>query len=170
MKKLTPKELNENVFSLIGDGWALAAACDTSLDGRNYNALTVSWGGMGVMWNKNVFWCFIRPQRYTKKFIDASDVITLSFFDEKYRDALRLCGTKSGRDCDKLALAGLDAQVCDDGSVTFRQARLTVKGRKLYSAPIKPEGFTDGKIVSTCYPGGDFHTEYVYEITDIELQ
>ena len=52
--------LKESVFSLIGDRWMLVAATDKS--GKT-NAMTASWGGMGVLWGKKVAFVFIRPQR-----------------------------------------------------------------------------------------------------------
>jgi flavin reductase (DIM6/NTAB) family NADH-FMN oxidoreductase RutF len=67
------------------------------------------WGGFGVLWRKNVAWCVIRPQRYTYEFVERADSFTLSFFQERYRSALELCGSKSGRDTDKFKAGGLTA-------------------------------------------------------------
>lgn len=126
-----------------------------------------SWGGMGVLWNKNVFFCFIRPQRYTKEFIDAQDQITLSFFDPaRCREALKLCGRLSGRDCDKFAEANLTPYV-ENGAVFFKEASLTVVGRKLFAQPLEEASFLDASLVPLHYPAKDFHTMYVCEITDI---
>jgi flavin reductase (DIM6/NTAB) family NADH-FMN oxidoreductase RutF len=61
----------------------------------SFNTMTASWGGMGVLWNKNVFFCFVRPQRYTHEFTEAADEITLSFLGEEYRNALKFCGSKT---------------------------------------------------------------------------
>lgn len=74
--KVKPEELNENVFSLINEDWMLVAA---SKDGKT-NAMTASWGGMGILWGKRVAFVFVRPQRYTKEFIDAGEKLSLSFF------------------------------------------------------------------------------------------
>ena len=106
-KPLTPKEL-ENVFRLVGKDWMLITAAGKTAEGQEtVNAMTASWGGMGVLWNKPVAFCFIRPQRYTFTLTEQSERFSLSFFTEAYRPALRLCGSKSGRDTDKLAEAGL---------------------------------------------------------------
>ncbi len=165
MKHINPCDLNENTFKLIGKDWALLASCDKAHQ-RECNAMTVSWGGMGVLWGKDVFFCFVRPQRYTKEFIDNSQNITLSFFDEEYRNALSLCGKVSGRDTDKLKDAGL-TPICKDNCVTFEQAKLTIVGKKLYEDEIKPDCFSDKELISKWYPQSDFHTVYVCEITDI---
>lgn len=156
----------DGIFKTVGEQWMLIAACDKCREGTQYNAMTASWGGMGVMWNKNVFWCFIRPQRYTKEFVDNSDKITLSFFDSKYKDALVLCGRKSGRECNKIAEAGLTVELQND-EVFFKEAEYTVVGRKLYVDTIKKDGFIDKTIVDKCYPDEDFHFVYVCEIEKI---
>ena len=95
-KEIKPSEINGSVFSDIGSKWMLISA--QKPDG-SINTMTASWGTMGVLWNKNIFVCFIRPQRFTHEFTEASDKISISFFGEEHRDALRLCGKVSGRDC-----------------------------------------------------------------------
>jgi len=165
MKEINPNEF-DRIFDTIGHKWMLIGACDDKHKPLNYNTMTASWGGMGVLWNKNVFWCFVRPQRYTKEFIDNSDKITLSFFDESYKNALTVCGRKSGRDGDKISEAGLTVKV-ENGEVYFNEARYTVVGRKLYVDEIKKSGFLDMSIVNNYYSGEDFHTVYICEIEKI---
>jgi flavin reductase (DIM6/NTAB) family NADH-FMN oxidoreductase RutF len=108
--KISPKELG-NAMKMIGTEWMLITVKDEA-QGRA-NAMTASWGCMGVLWNKSVCVCFIRPQRHTYGLVEAEDRISISFLPEKYRDALRICGTKSGRDTDKLAEAGLTSYDID---------------------------------------------------------
>lgn len=165
--KLTPTKLSQNVFDLIGNKWALIGAYDKNKDGIKYNAMTASWGGLGVLWNKNVFWCFVRDSRYTKEFIDNSELISLSFFEEQYRPALTLCGKVSGRDCDKISKAGLSPQITD-GTLTFKESNLTIIGKKIYESKINPEGFIDKSLIDANYSTNDYHTVYVCEIIDIE--
>ena len=86
---IDPAALSLNPFTLIGKDWALLTAGDET----GFNPMTVSWGNMGVMWNKNIVTVYVRPQRYTKEFIDRSDKFTLSFFEESMRPALKLCGS-----------------------------------------------------------------------------
>ena len=76
----------------------------------------------GVLWGKNVAFCFIRPGRHTLGFVERSEMFTLSFFGENYRDALNYCGTKSGRDVDKVAGAGLIPVIEGGSAVLMRQA------------------------------------------------
>ncbi len=152
----------DNFFNKIGNEWALLSA---SKDGK-CNGMTVSWGGVGVLWGKNVFFCFVRPQRYTKGFCDAADTITLSFFDQDKKDALKICGSKSGRDCDKLALARLTPVIGEMGEVDYEESIITLVGRKLFAQELTEESFVDKSIISSCYPGKDYHTVYVCEIIE----
>ena len=110
-KEVDIKSLNFNPFTKIGSEWMLITAGGES----GCNTMTASWGGLGVLWGKNVATCYIRPQRYTKKFVDANDTFTLSFYGPEYKQALSICGSKSGRDCDKVKEAGLTPYFTDGG-------------------------------------------------------
>ena len=169
MATINPKDFNENVFKMFDDSWCLIAAYDEKHNPLPYNAMTASWGGMGVLWNKNVFFCFVRPQRYTKEFIDNSDYISLSFFDEDKKKALTYCGRNSGRDGDKLKEVGLNVSVSDKGVVEFGDAKVTVVGKKLFAADMKETDFIDKSLIEKNYPNSDFHTVYVCEIEEIKV-
>ena len=92
------ESLEINPFERIGKNWMLI----TAKKGDQVNTMTASWGGLGTMWNKNVAFIVVRPQRYTKEFIDASSTFSLSFFDKKYVKELAYCGKFSGRDENKI--------------------------------------------------------------------
>ncbi|MCK4301464.1 MAG: flavin reductase family protein [candidate division Zixibacteria bacterium] len=128
-----------------------------------FNTMTASWGGFGVLWNKHICWCVIRPQRFTYQFMEKAARFTLSFFEEEYRDALKLCGTKSGRDGDKVAQAGLTPRETESGSVFFDQARLVIECRKIYFQDLDPDNFLDPRIHDE-YPDRDYHRMYLGEI------
>ena len=166
---LTKKNITEidfNPFIKIGKEWMLISACDEKREDKKIGTMTASWGGVGVLWGKNVFFCFVRPQRFTKEFIDAQDTVTLSFFDEKYRDALTKCGRTSGRDCDKIKDAGLYAKAVD-GAVFFEEAKLTIVGKKLFAQYLDEECFVDKSLIDINYPSKDYHMVYVCEIVDV---
>ena len=93
MRKIEAKNIDKNVIKLIGQDWMLVTAGDQ----EKFNMMTASWGSMGYLWNKPVVMVFVRPQRYTFEFTEKKDEFTLSFFDEKYRHALNVCGSVSGR-------------------------------------------------------------------------
>lgn len=153
------KKLNlPNPFTMIGDQWALVTAGDQA----GYNTMTVSWGGLGVLWGKNVATIYIRPQRHTLSFLDRSDRFTLSFFDSSHRQALAFCGSKSGRDCDKAKETGL-TPVFSCGSVYFDQAETVLVCRKLYKQAFDPACFIDSSIAEN-YAAKDYHFAFIGEI------
>ena len=105
-KEVEPQALGDmefNPYKKIDKEWFLVTAGDES----GYNTMTASWGFAGIMWGKQTFTTVIRPQRYTKSFIDKSDTFTICFFDESERKALQFCGSHSGKDHDKAAEPGL---------------------------------------------------------------
>ena len=152
-------EITDNVFKLIGSDWMLITAGTL----HEFNTMTASWGGMGVLWNKNVCWCVIRPQRYTYRFVEDAEGFTLSFFEEQHRSILKFCGTKSGRDVDKMAATGLTPLATESGAVSFAQARLVLECRKIYIHDLDPANFLDPSIHEK-YPDKDYHRLYLGEV------
>ena len=161
MKEVELKFLGkENPFELIGQQWMLITAGDKD----SFNTMTASWGGLGWLWNKPVAFIFVRPERYTHDFLESGDKVTLSFFPEACRQALQICGTKSGRDCDKVREAGLTPVILEDGAVTFGQVRLTVSCRKLLKSDMKESDFIDKEVLDKWYGNAGYHSVYVLEI------
>jgi flavin reductase (DIM6/NTAB) family NADH-FMN oxidoreductase RutF len=106
---------------------------------------------------------YLRPQRYTREFVDREELFTLSVFPEEYRKALGYLGSHSGRDGDKVAAAGL-TPVFEGEFTTFAEAKLTLVCRKLYRGTIQPEGFEEKSIIADHYPNSDFHIFYIGQI------
>jgi flavin reductase (DIM6/NTAB) family NADH-FMN oxidoreductase RutF len=155
-----PEELPDNFFRLINDDWMLITAGNAG----NYNTMTASWGTTGILWNRPIAICFIRPHRYTFQFAEQQDCYTLSFFDEEHRHILDYCGAHSGRDINKAKHTGLQPLETGLGNVTFSQARLVLECRKLYADFIKAENFVIQDIIPKFYPQTDFHKFYIGEI------
>ena len=162
MNEISVSELKLNPYEKIGKEWML---CTAGTEG-NYNTMTCSWGHLGCLWNLPTAICYVRPQRYTREFIDREDRYTLCFFPEQYKKALGYLGTKSGRDEDKVAAVGL-TPVHGDGYTYFAEASLVLVCRKLYRAPVLEEGFVDKAVLEDCYPQRDFHDLYVGEIIKV---
>ena len=164
-RSVAPAALSDNFFSRIGEDWMLITAQSSQ---GEVNTMTASWGCAGILWNKPVAVCFIRPQRYTYGIVEDSDTLTLSFFPKgEYREALRYCGTRSGRDGDKFAATGLTVGKTAEGVPYPAEANLVLVCRKLYRAPLKEEYFLDKSIVTDDYPNKDFHDMYVGEILEV---
>lgn len=147
-----------NPFKLIGKDWTLI----TSGDETAFNTMTASWGGMGVMWGKNVVECVIRHSRHTINFMEQNELFTLSFFSEEYRDALKFCGSHSGRDFDKAKETGL-VPWYTDGTVAFEQADLVLVCKKLYAQDMDTNLFADKNCLKW-YEDNDIHKAFVGEI------
>ncbi len=161
-RELTVGEITDNPFRLIGDDWALV----TSGTEERFNTMTVSWGGVGIMWGKPVAFTFIRPQRYTFEFMENNEYFTMSFFDESQRDALKFCGSRSGRDCDKVKETGLTPAFTDEGVPYFEEARLVLVCKKMYSQFLNEESITDCESVAKWY-NDDYHKMYISEIVKV---
>jgi flavin reductase (DIM6/NTAB) family NADH-FMN oxidoreductase RutF len=136
----------------------------TAGDKDHFNTMTAAWGGLGFLWKKPAATIFIRPQRYTYEFVEKYEDFTLSFFDKKYLDVLKICGTKSGRDIDKMKETGLNPLFTAAGNVYFEEASLVIECRKVYFDDIDPERFLDPSL-NKLYPVGDYHRMYIGFIT-----
>jgi len=161
-REIKIEELEMNPFTKIGKQWMLITAGNE----EGCNTMTASWGGVGVMWGKSAATAYIRPQRYTKEFVDREEMFTLSFYPEECRKALSLCGSVSGRDCDKIKDAGLTPYYVD-GTAAFEEAELILICKKMYEGKIDPAGFVDESIDEKWYPQKDYHTMYIAEIVKV---
>lgn len=155
-------ELNKNPFEMIGKDWMLISA---EKEGK-VNTMTASWGGLGVIWNKNVVTVYIRPQRYTKEFIDNSDTFSITVLGDEFRRELSYLGTVSGRDEDKISKVGLTIAE-DNNTPYFEEGKIVLMCRKLYSQELSENGFTDTSLVNKNYVNNDFHIMYIGEITKV---
>ena len=165
MREINAGEIDRNVFDLIGSDWMLVAAGDE----RRANAMTASWGGLGVVWGRPAATIYLRPQRYTKEFVDVQSTFSLSFFGEGYRDALKYFGSVSGRDEEKIAKSGLSTAFAD-GTPYFTEASLVFVCRKAYAQPLEEGCFVDNQALSAWYPQKDFHTLYIGSIEKVLVQ
>lgn len=159
-QNVDPKTLNLNPFSAIGERWMLITAGTR----ERCNTMTASWGGLGVLWGVPMAIAYIRPQRYTKQFVDESEYFTLSFFSEAYRPQLNLCGTKSGRETDKVKMCGFTVAAGAGGAPYFEEAELVLVCRKRMAVPMDP-ALMPGDVKEKWYKG-DYHTMYWGEIVE----
>ena len=161
-KVISAEQFRKNPFQLISKDWMLITAGNES----KVNTMTASWGGLGVMYGKNVAFVVIRQQRYTKEFVDREETFSLSFFDKEYRKTLNYLGTVSGRTEDKVSKSGLTLVTYKD-TPYFNEANHVLICKKLFKQPLSTEGLLNEKLVNTWYSGGDPHTLYIAEVTDI---
>lgn len=162
---IAPKDLKENVFSLLDDRWMLVTAGEEG----SFNTMTASWGGFGVLFHKNVATIYIRPQRYTLEFLEKYDTFTLSFLEEGHRNTLATLGKRSGRDMDKMKDSGLTPLFTEAGIPYFQEANLVLCCKKLLAQDLDPKGFLDESIFEH-YPQKDYHRMYIAEIETILMR
>ena len=162
LKEVAVEELQFNPFTMIGNEWMLVAAGDE----KGHNAMTAAWGGVGVLWKKNVVTAYIRPQRYTREFVDNNERFTLSFFGDEYREMFQIMGTKSGRDTDKEKEAGLTPFYID-GTTAYEEAKLVFVCKKQYHQLMLPDCFDVPENDEKWYPKKDYHLMYVGEIEKV---
>lgn len=154
-------EFDKNVFDEIDNKWAILVAGDRK---TGINGMTISWGTFGVLWNKNVFFAFVRKSRYTHDFTEKSDSITLSFLSDKYKKEKGIFGSKSGRDMDKFKETGLHATLdVDFNGYYIAEADYVFKGKKLTSFDLEYDKLPDD-VKERFYPDKDIHTVYICEI------
>ena len=165
MIEVNPKKENcINPFSEIGTDWMLISAGSKD----KFNTMTASWGGLGILWNKNVSFAFVRPQRYTFEFLEKYDYYSLSFFDSSFKPVLKFCGENSGRNIDKIEQTGL-TPILDGEAPYFSEAKKVMICKKLYSQFIDPKCFIDANIQSN-YENKDYHKIYVGEIVSYKVK
>lgn len=154
-------KLDENVLQIFNSDWALVTAGDKN----KFNTMTIGWGGLGTLWSKPVATVYVKPCRYTHEFLEKNEYFTVSFYDGKYKKALGLLGTKSGRDCDKVAESGLTPRFLPNG-VTFDEAYVTLVCRKIYRQDMDLNAIPQFA-VDRYYLNEAPHTMYVGEVTQI---
>lgn len=161
-KEINIKNFSPNPFE-IKDKWMLISTAKA--DGT-VNTMTASWGSFGIMWNKEVVFIVIRPQRFTREFVESSESLSLTFFDDSYKKALAYLGKASGRDEDKITKARLSVAM-DNGVPYFEEAERVIFAKKLFVQRIEEAAFLDEKIIDRWYPEKDFHYLYIAEITKV---
>lgn len=161
--EIKPKDFNESAFKVIGDDWMLITAGNK----EDCNTMTASWGSFGIMWNKNVVSVVLRPQRYTKEFVDENERFSLTVFDKKYKKDLGYLGTVSGRDeSDKVSKTSLTLDYIDDVP-TFKEAKITIIAKKLFVQRFTEDSFIDKSLIEKNYPNKDYHDMYIAEVEKI---
>ena len=155
------KNFMEKSFELFDKGWALVTAGTV----ENYNTMTISWGGLGTLWNKPVTTVYVKPIRHTHSFLDSNEYFTVSFFDNEYRQDLSVLGTLSGKDGDKVAKTSLTA-VSVGNSVSFKEAKLTLLCKKIYRQDLD-KSFMPDFAVEKYYTDEAEHTMFVGQVLEM---
>lgn len=161
-KQIAPDRIPGNIIKMLNEDWMLITAGNKD----QFNMMTASWGGLGVLYGKPVMTCYINPTRYTYQLMERNDTYTLTFYTEAYRDALQYCGTNSGRNTDKVKGSGLTPITTPEGSQAFSEAWLIIECKKLVSQSITPEAISNEKLKEE-WAGKQLHKMYIGEIINV---
>ncbi|SCZ81659.1 flavin reductase [Pseudobutyrivibrio xylanivorans] len=154
-------EFTTDIFAQYDKKWALLTAGSQ----ENFNTMTISWGGLGTLWNKPVATVYVRTSRYTHDYMESNDYFTVSFYPEDYKNTLGILGSRSGRDMDKIHESGLTSKQLDN-SVTFEEAELTLVCKKLIRQPLDVEKMPEN-VAEQFYSKDAPHDMYIGEVVAI---
>ena len=154
-------KFNTEIFDQFDKKWALLTAGKTD----NFNSMTISWGGLGTLWNKPVVTVYVRTSRYTHDFMDTNDYFSISFYPEQYRKTLGVLGSKSGRDMDKMRASGLTPKKAGE-TISFEEAETTIICRKLFKQSLEVANMPED-VIKDLYTGQAPHDMYIGEVVAI---
>ena len=145
----------------------------TTKAGDQVNTMTIGWGTLGIEWGRPVFILFVRESRYTKKMLEENGEFTINVpMGDVNKKILSYCGTKSGRDTDKIADLGLTLEEGEHISVPgIKELPLTLECKVIYQQDQDPNAILP-EIQKRSYPPffpdgrGDYHTAYYGQILD----
>lgn len=144
----------------------------TTAVGDKVNTMTIGWGKIGIEWNRPVFIAYVRESRYTKSMLEENGEFTVNIpYGELDSEVLRYCGTKSGRDCNKIHNMKLTLEPSNTVSVPgIKEFPLTIECKVIYSQKQNLNA-VPADILNRFYPEEpsgfrDYHIAYYGEITD----
>jgi len=143
----------------------------TAKSGDKVNSMTIGWGILGIEWGKPIFVALVRESRYTKKLLDENPEFTVNVpLGDIDKNILAVCGTKSGRDMDKIKALGLTLEEGKTVSVpAIRELPLTLECKVIYKQDQDPAAINeenDAKYYAKDTKNeGDYHTAYYGQIT-----
>lgn len=161
-------ELWEQVGTILSQ--VAKGALITVKNGDQVNPMTIGWGTLGVEWGKNVFVAFVRQSRHTKGMLDKAGDFTVNIpLGGDVKQILGLCGSKSGRDVDKVAELGLHLEEAERITAPgIRELPLTLECKVIYQQD-QDLSLLEPGIRQRSYPMGtaeenNFHTAYYGEV------
>lgn len=143
----------------------------TVKDGERINTMTIGWGNVGYIWNRPIFTVMVRKSRYTIDFLENANNFTVSIpLNKNMKNALMVCGSKSGRDINKF-------KECNLTLVKSKKVETPIIGdcelfyecKIVYKQEMNPKLLSED-IVKSSYEKGDYHTLYYGEIVETYIK
>jgi flavin reductase (DIM6/NTAB) family NADH-FMN oxidoreductase RutF len=156
------EDLMLNPFKMFKENWVLITAGTD----EKFNTMTAGWGGLGVYLQKNAATVYIRPQRYTKEFVDNNECFSITAFSNDCKEQLTYLGRVSGRDEDKIQKVGYTVAF-DKGVPYIQEGNMVFICRKILHCDILGENFANPLYTEKAYPSGDYHMLYIAEIEKV---
>lgn len=145
----------------LGDTGILLASTDS--EGKS-NVMTIGWGTLGIIWGKPCFLVLVRPSRYTYRFIEESQAFTVNVPSPEMADWVNVCGTRSGRDVDKIAEYDVSVSMGQNvEAIVIDDAPMVYECRVLHHNDLIPANL-DAGVEKSFYGGEDYHRVYFGEI------
>ncbi|MBO4915720.1 MAG: flavin reductase [Oscillospiraceae bacterium] len=161
LEKIEPQALRGNPFEMIGRDWFLLTAGDKN----GFNTMTAGWGYLGVLWGRPAAIVLVRPSRFTYGFMNGGDTFTISFFGQGFRRELALCGSRSGRDVDKVKETGLTPVFAECGAPYFEEAETVLVCRRRFERELTEADIPE-EDRRKYFADGDYHRIYFAEIIE----
>jgi len=169
--EIEPKDIPEDVFTLIGKDFAVLTAGKPS----HYNSMVAGWGGWGILFSKPTTFLMLRSNRYTLELMRKEQSYTMAFFDFEYKDDIMEFGKQSGRDSDaKMRNTRLTAVETPEGNMSFKEAKLIIECKLVQVTTVSPDDYytEDSKkfVVDAQAETKDYHKLVFGEITKVWIR
>ena len=160
LKSLTPE-----IFRVFGSQNALLTAGDKS----GCNTMTIGWCQLGRLWSIPVCTVYVRPERYTYQFMESHDYFTVSVLPASHKQTtMQLCGTKSGREVDKVKACGLTLCYGAGDAPFFDESQWALVCEKLYAQDLAPEHMVVPGPIEKYYGAyGGWHRSYIGRVVEV---
>jgi flavin reductase (DIM6/NTAB) family NADH-FMN oxidoreductase RutF len=161
-EKIQVSELRCNPFDMIGKDSFLITAGNKN----GFNTMTAGWGYLGILWNRPAAIVLVRPSRYTYGYMEREEYFTACFFGGEYSEQLKLCGSKSGRDIDKVAATGFTPAFSQCGAPYFEEAKLVLVCKRRFERDMTADDVPEND-KNRFFKNKDYHRIYFSEIVEI---
>lgn len=163
LHSVDPKTLAPEILGVFDTRYPLLTAGDREA----CNTMTIGWCQMGRLWNTPVCTVYVRPERYTYEFMESHDYFTVSVLPADQKKTVTFCGTKSGRDTDKIRDCGLTLAYGAGDAPYFEEAEWVLVCRKLYAQDMNAGAvMAQEKILPFYGEKGGWHRAYVGEVVE----
>ena len=163
LQKVDPKDLDLKILGVFDTQYPLLTAGNR----EGCNTMTIGWCQLGRLWNIPVCTVYVRPERYTYEFMENQEYFTVSALPETMKDAVNLCGTKSGRDLDKIKECGLTLAYGAGDAPYFEEAEWVLVCRKIYVQDLCEDCVEDRDHILKSYGArGGWHRAYTGKVVE----